>query len=143
MNYQISGLLAIIAGVIAIITGWVGDTILFAVVFAIVANLAPASAVVLGWVLVIFDFLAALGGVLLISGGIFILAYKISIGKFIISLGVGTSLIGIIASIVFAVIGGVAITHLLGLIAVLISLWGIVFILSFITLIVPINEETE
>jgi len=71
------------------------------------------------------------------------LAYKISIGKFIVSLGVGTSLIGLIASMVFASIGGVAISHLLGLIAILFSLKGIVLILSFISLIIPISEEKE
>jgi hypothetical protein len=53
VNYQISGLLAIIAGVLAIISGWIGSTGFFAVVFELIAILIPALAVILYWVLLL------------------------------------------------------------------------------------------
>ncbi|MFX1519920.1 MAG: hypothetical protein ACFFCD_08360 [Promethearchaeota archaeon] len=132
MKSNVPGFLAIIAGVIAIIAGAVGSAGFYGVIFAVAADLAPASAVILGWVLAILDFLASLGGITVIIGGIFILAYKIGLGKFLIGIGIGMSLIGIIISIAIAAIGGAAIVAILGLVAVIITLKGIAIVLSII-----------
>ena len=132
MKSNVPGFLAIIAGAIGVIAGIVGSAGFYATVFAIAADLAPASAVVLGWVLSILDFLASLGGITVFIGGIFILAYKLGLGKFLIGLGIGMSLIGIIVSIVIAAIGGAAIAAILGLVAVIITLKGIAIVFSII-----------
>jgi hypothetical protein len=129
---NVPGFLAIIAGIIAIIAGVVGSVGFYATVFAIASDLAPASAVVLGWVLTILDFLASLGGITVIIGGVLILAYKLGLGKFLIGLGIGMSLIGIIVSIVIAAIGGAAIAAILGLVAVIITLKGVAIVLAII-----------
>jgi hypothetical protein len=132
MKSNVPGFLAIIAGAIALITGLVGGVGFYAAVFAVAADLAPASWLILGWVLVILDFLASLGGITVIVGGLFILAYKIGLGKFLIGLGVGMSLIGIIVTIVISAIGGAAIAAIIGLVAVIITLKGIAIVLAII-----------
>ena len=132
MKSNVPGFLAIIAGIIAVITGIVGNVGFYAAVFAVAAELAPASAVVLGWVLVILDFLASLGGITVIIGGVLILAYKLGLGKFLIGLGIGMSLIGIIITIVITAVGGAVIGAILGLVAVIITLKGIAIVLSII-----------
>ena len=132
MKSNVPGFLAIIAGVIGVIAGIVGSAGFYATVFAIAAELAPASAVVLGWVLAILDFLASLGGITVIIGGVLILAYKLGLGKFLIGLGIGMSLIGIIVSIIIAAVGGAAIAAILGLVAVIITLKGVSIVLSII-----------
>jgi hypothetical protein len=129
---NVPGFLAIIAGVIAIISGLVGSAGFYAAVFAVAADLAPASAVVLGWVLLVLDFLASLGGITVIIGGLFILAYKIGLGKWLIGIGVGMSLVGIIITIVIAAVGGAAIAAILGLVAVIITLKGLAIVLAII-----------
>lgn len=132
MKSNVPGFLAIIAGVIALITGLVGSAGFYAAVFAVAADLAPASWLILGWVLVILDFLASLGGITVIIGGVLILAYKLGLGKFLIGLGIGMSLIGIIITIVIAAVGGAAIAAIIYLIAVIITLKGIAIVLAII-----------
>lgn len=132
MKSNVPGFLAIIAGVIALITGLVGSAGFYAAVFAVAADLAPASWLILGWVLVILDFLASLGGITVIIGGVLILAYKLGLGKFLIGLGIGMSLIGIIITIVIAAVGGAVIGAIIYLIAVIITLKGIAIVLAII-----------
>jgi len=132
MKSNVPGFLAIIAGVIALITGLVGSAGFYAAVFAVAAELAPASWLILGWVLVILDFLASLGGITVIIGGVLILAYKLGLGKFLIGLGIGMSLIGIIITIVIAAVGGAAIGAIIYLVAVIITLKGIAIVLAII-----------
>jgi len=141
LNYKIPGFLAIIAGILAIISHWTSSVDFFAYMFAVIAVIVPQTAVALGWVIVVLDFLAAFGGIILIIGGILILASKGFWGKLLIGFVIGTTLLGIILSILFAAIGGVLIAGLVSLVYILVTLNGVVFILSIVALVIPISKD--
>jgi hypothetical protein len=141
LNYKIPGSLAVIAGILAIISQWTSSTSLFEFLFRLISVFTPRIALLLGWVLVVLDFLAAFGGIFLIIGGILIFANKGFWGKLLIGFVIGNTLIGFILSILVAAIGGVLIDALVALLYIFVTLNGVVFILSVVALFIPITKE--
>jgi hypothetical protein len=94
-------IIAIVAGILLFVAGMSGvttwETIKTFVATHIIDNIAVQI------VFAILIFIASLGGISVIIGGLLIGKNKVGVGKFIISLGAGTGLIGLIVSIVLAV----------------------------------------
>ena len=68
---------AIIAGVIAILADITGSIGLYGPLLTFATDYAPAEyASLLGWLLLILTFLAALGGAIVILGGLVILCHE-------------------------------------------------------------------
>jgi hypothetical protein len=133
----VPGFLAIIAGVIAFITEITGNVALYELIFQTATAYLPPetpaqTAAAFGWALLILGFLAGLGGITVVAGGVLILVYRLGLGKFLIGLGIGMSLFGIIVKIITAAIGGVVMAHVIGLIAVILTLQGVAIVLSII-----------
>ena len=94
-------IIAIVAGILLLVAGMSGVAAWEAIkTFAttyIINNIAVQI------VFVILIFIASLGGISVIIGGLLIGKNKVRTGKFTISLGVGMGLIGLMVSIVVAV----------------------------------------
>lgn len=95
-------IIAIVAGILLLVAGMSGAAAWEAIkTFAttyIIDNIAVQI------VFVILIFIASLGGISVIIGGLLIGKNKVRTGKFTISLGVGMGLIGLMVSIVVAVV---------------------------------------
>jgi hypothetical protein len=133
---------AIIAGVIALLADIAGSIGLYDPLLTLASGYAPAEyASVLGWLLIILTFLAALGGAIVILGGLLIFANRFMIGRFCIGMGIGFEAISAIFDVVLLAIGGAYLTALVGFVVLLTTLTGIAFILAIIALVVPISKE--
>ena len=98
---RIAMIIAIAAGILLVVAGLSGaakwETIKTFVTTHIIDNIAVQI------VFAILIFIASLGGISVIIGGMLIGKNRVRTGKFTISLGVGMGLIGLIVSIVVAV----------------------------------------
>lgn len=127
------GIIAIIAGMIAIITDINGSTRLFKIIFDVVAQFVPSPMVtVFGWVLFVLQLLAGLGGITVILGGLGFFANRLTLGRFFIGIGIGLGLIGLLFSILIAVFGGSPITTIYRFLLGLATLRGLSIILSIV-----------
>ncbi|MFX1519919.1 MAG: hypothetical protein ACFFCD_08355 [Promethearchaeota archaeon] len=137
-----AGLLAIIAGILALITNFSGGLVgfgFYVIIFQIAAiilfavfNGPPPSSIVLLFVgvFLILYFLAAAGGLTVIVGGLLIWLFEhLFLGRWLIGLGIGVGLISLIWFLIMAAIGGVL---LIAVILILFTLRGIAIILSII-----------
>lgn len=95
-------IIAIVAGTLLLVAGMSGvaawEAIKTFVTTCIIDNIAVQI------VFAILIFIASLGGISVIIGGLLIGKNKVRTGKFTISLGVGMGLIGLMVSIVVAVV---------------------------------------
>ena len=98
---RIAMIIAIAAGILLVVAGLSGaakwETIKTFVTTHIIDNIAVQI------VFAILIFIASLGGISVIIGGMLIGKNRVRTGKFTISLGAGMGLIGLIVSIVVAV----------------------------------------
>lgn len=121
-------IIAIAAGILLFVAGVSGvaawETIKTFVTAYIIDNIAVQI------VFVILIFIASLGGISVIIGGLLIGKNKVRTGKFTISLGAGIGLIGLIVSIVMAVVANSLI------IGEFMSVGGIGLILSIVARVV-------
>jgi hypothetical protein len=135
---------AIIAGVIALLAGLTGSIGLYGPLLTFAIDYAPAEyASLLGWLLLILTFLAALGGAIVILGGLLILAHRFMIGRFCIGMGIGFEALSAIYNVVVIAFGGAFLTALVEFVVLLTTLIGIAFILAIIALLVPITKEKK
>ena len=99
--------LCILGGILMILSSIIGSVSFFALVFGIASDLlCSEAAFILSIVLIIFAFIAGLGGVAVILGVILVVRDKIGLGKFIIGLGAGMGLIGFIIFIITSIMAG-------------------------------------
>ena len=99
--------LCILGGILMIISSIIGSVSFFALVFGLASDLLGSEAAfILSIVLIIFAFIAGLGGVAVILGVILVVRDKIGLGKFIIGLGAGMGLIGFIIFIITSIMAG-------------------------------------
>lgn len=99
--------LCILGGILMILSSVFGSVSFFALIFGIASDLLGSEvAFVLSIVLIIFAFIAGLGGVAVILGVILVVRDKIGLGKFIIGLGAGMGLIGFIIFIITSIVAG-------------------------------------
>lgn len=121
-------IIAIVAGILLLIAGMSGaaawETIKTFVTTYIIDNIAVQI------VFAILIFIASLGGISVVIGGLLIGKNKVRTGKFTISLGVGMGLIGLMVSIVVAVMENSLI------IGEFVSVGGIGLILSIVARVV-------
>lgn len=94
-------IIAIVAGILLLIAGMSGAAAWEAIKTFVTTYIIDNIAVQI--VFAILIFIASLGGISVIIGGLLIGKNKVRTGKFTISLGVGMGLIGLIVSIVMAV----------------------------------------
>jgi hypothetical protein len=133
---------ATIAGVIALLADITGSIGLYGPLLTLATDYAPAEYVsLLGWLLLILTFLAALGGVIVILGGFVILVNRFMIGRFCIGMGIGFEALSAIYEVALFALGGAFLTALVGFVVLLTTLTGIAFILAIIALVVPISKE--
>ncbi|UCF11952.1 MAG: hypothetical protein JSW06_07895 [Thermoplasmatales archaeon] len=96
--------LAIVAGILLLIAGVSGlatwETIKDFVTTHVIDN------TIVQIVFAILIFIASLGGIAVIIGGLLIGKNKVRTGKFVIALGAGIGLIGLIVSLVIALVEG-------------------------------------
>ena len=96
--------LAIVAGILLLIAGVSGlatwETIKNFVTTHVIDN------TIVQIVFAILIFIASLGGIAVIIGGLLIGKNKVRTGKFVIALGAGLGLIGLIVSLVIAIVEG-------------------------------------
>ena len=94
-------IIAIIAGILLLISGISGLATWEAIKNFVTTNIIDNYIVQI--VFVVLIFIASLGGLSVIIGGLFIGKDKIGSGKLLISLGAGLGLIGLIISVVVAI----------------------------------------
>lgn len=94
-------IIAIVAGILLLVAGMSGVAAWEAIKTFVTTYIIDNIAVQI--VFAILIFIASLGGISVIIGGLLIGKNKVRTGKFTISLGVGMGLIGLIVSIVMAV----------------------------------------
>lgn len=114
MKYKTSVILAIISGILFIISGTVGGPGIWGILINILKDIFPENiAIFLNIILQILNFLGFLGGFTIIAGGILIGIDHKRTGKIIISLGSGSGLIGfIIKHILLAISGSLTLGYL-------------------------------
>ncbi len=95
-------IIAIVAGILLVVAGVSGVAAWEAIKTFVTTYVIDNIAVQI--VFVILIFIASLGGISVIIGGLLIGKNKVRTGKFTISLGAGMGLIGLIVSIVMAVV---------------------------------------
>jgi len=95
-------IIAIVAGTLLFVAGVSGVAAWEAIKTFVTTYIIDNIAVQI--VFVILIFIASLGGISVIIGGLLIGKNKVRTGKFTISLGAGMGLIGLIVSIVMAVV---------------------------------------
>ena len=95
-------IIAIVAGTLLLVAGMSGAAAWEAIKTFVTTYIIDNIAVQI--VFVILIFIASLGGISVIIGGLLIGKNKVRTGKFTISLGVGMGLIGLMVSIVVAVV---------------------------------------
>ena len=97
-------IIAIIAGVLLLISGISGLATWEAIKEFVTINIADNAVIQI--VFAILIFIASLGGISVIVGGILIGKDNVGTGKFLITLGAGLGIIGLIVSIYYAYIEG-------------------------------------
>jgi len=90
-------ILAVIGGVLLLVSGTSGVAAMEAVKDFVTDNVADNSAIQIAFVILIF--LASLGGIGVIIGGVLTGRGKVGIGRFLIGVGSGLGLIGLIIAI--------------------------------------------
>ena len=128
-----SMVVAIIAGVLLLIAGLSGAAAWESIKTFVSNNVADNSAIQM--VFAILIFIASFGGLVIILGGLLIWKNKVGVGKFLIALGAGFGLIGLIISIVVAVI---EIDYLIG---GFLTIGGIGLLLSIVARAAAKNDE--
>ncbi len=142
VNKKVHCILAVVAGIIALLAGLTGSIGLYAPLITLATDYAPAEYTsILGLILLILTIFAALGGAIVILGGLIILVNRFFIGRFCIGMGIGFEAMSAIFEVVLVAIGGSFITALVGFVVLLTTLTGIAFIFSIIALVVPISKE--
>ena len=96
--------LAIVAGILLLIAGVSGLAIWETIKDFVTTHVIDNTIVQI--VFAILIFIASLGGIAVIIGGLLIGKNKVGTGKFVIALGVGLGLIGLIISLVIAIVEG-------------------------------------
>lgn len=96
-----SMVIAIIAGVLLLISGLSGAAAWETIKTFVSNNVTDNSAIQI--VFAVLIFIASLGGIVVILGGLLIWKNKVGFGKLLIALGAGIGLIGLIVSIIVAV----------------------------------------
>lgn len=99
---RIAMVIAIVAGILLVAAGVSGVAKWEAIKMFVTTHILDDIAVQIFFAMLIF--IASLGGISVIIGGILIGKNRVRTGKFTISLGAGIGLIGLIVSIVMAVI---------------------------------------
>ena len=94
-------IIAIVAGILLFVAGVSGAAAWEAIKTFVTTYIIDNIAVLI--VFAILIFIASLGGISVVIGGLLIGKNKVRTGKFTISLGVGMGLIGLMVSIVVAV----------------------------------------
>jgi hypothetical protein len=94
-------IIAFIAGILLLISGVSGVATWEAIKSFVIDNISDHS--ILQFIFAILIFIASLGGISVIIGGILIGKEKIRSGKLFISLGAGLGIIGLIVSIIVAI----------------------------------------
>jgi hypothetical protein len=142
VNKKVHCILAVIAGIIALLAGLTGSIGLYGPLLTLATDYAPAEyASILGLLLLVLSIFAALGGAIVILGGLLFLANRFFIGRFCIGMGIGFEAISAIFEVVIIAIGGAFLTALVGFVVLLTTLTGIAFIFSIVALVVPISKE--
>jgi hypothetical protein len=142
VNKKVHCILAVIAGIIALLAGLTGSIGLYDPLLTRATDYAPAEyASILGLLVLFLNIFAALGGVIVVLGGLIILANRFFIGRFCIGMGIGFEAMSAIFEIVIIAIGGAFLTALIGFVVLLTTLTGIAFIFSIVALVVPISKE--
>jgi hypothetical protein len=140
MKSNVPGIIAIIAGILAILatpdfTGFGLYIFIFqavAVLLFIIFNGPPPFIIVILWFIafLILFILAAAGGFTVILAGILILGFeKLRLGRFLIGIGIGAGLISLIFFLIVATIVGVLV---IAVFLLLFTLRGLAIILSII-----------
>lgn len=102
-NNKVAGI-AIVAGILLLIAGVSGLATWETIKEFVTENIVDNGLVQILFAILIF--IASLGGISVIIGGLLIWKDKIGTAKFMISLGAGLGLIGLIFSVIVAVIEG-------------------------------------
>jgi len=116
-------LIAIIAGILLLISGISGLATWEAIQEFVTNNIVDNAVIQI--VFAILIFIASLGGIAVIIGGLLIGKDQVGTGKFLITLGAGLGIIGLIVSIYYAYMEGT------------LDIWGF-FSIGFIGLILSI-----
>lgn len=104
---RVSLLLAVVAGVLLIISGSSGGTGVWgAVLQLIIDEIGGVVGAVAGGVLTVLAVLASLGGVTVIVGGFCIYFSRITTGRLLNSIGASMGIIGLLIAFISAVAGG-------------------------------------
>ncbi|NIN53340.1 MAG: hypothetical protein GTN80_09240 [Nitrososphaeria archaeon] len=111
MRSKAAAVLAIISGILLIISGSVGSVGIIGIAIQyLIKYLSGPLANLLSVVLQLFKFIAYLGGISVIGGGILIYKGRKGLGKFVIRLGAGMGTIGFIIVVGSALLHGWAYT---------------------------------
>jgi hypothetical protein len=102
-NYKAS-VIAILAGIFLLISGMNGLATMQAIKDFVTEHIFDNEIIQL--VFVILILIASLGGIAVIAGGILIAKNRLITGRLIIAIGVGLGLIGLIFSIILAIMEG-------------------------------------
>ncbi len=141
MKSNVPGIIAIIAGILAILatpdfTGFGLYVFIFqavALLLVVIFSPSPPPLIIVILLFIVFLILfifAAAGGFTVILGGILILGYeKFGLGRFLIGIGIGAGLISLIFFLIVAMIFGVLVILV---VLLLFTLRGLAIILSII-----------
>lgn len=89
-----AGTMAIIAGVLVLLTGGAGSTLLFEELGDLIEDRWPDAGEVVAWTLKVLSFLAALGGLAIIIGGVLMILGMDRVGRLITWLAAFMALVG-------------------------------------------------
>lgn len=126
MRNKVPFILCIIGGVLMLYAGVVGSVGIWEEILNYATIIAPGSAEIVAWILVILANIASLGGVAVFIGGFLLTTDRVGTGKFIIGIAAGLGIFGFIMLIynMYMAMGLAAFTELLNILATSASILG-------------------
>jgi len=126
LRNKVPFILCIIGGVLMLYAGVVGSVGIWEEILNYATIIAPGSAEIVAWILVILANIASLGGVAVFIGGFLLTTDRVGTGKFIIGIAAGLGIFGFIMLIynMYMAMGLAAFTELLNILATSASILG-------------------
>lgn len=141
VDKKIHCVLAVVAGIIALLAGLTGDISMYEMFITLATGYTPEGvSQALNLFLLVISIIASFAGIAVILGGLIILANRFFIGRLFIGIGLGFEAWNMVFQIVMIAIGDI-LAGVISFVVLLTTLTGIAFILAIITLVVPISKE--
>ncbi|MFX1519921.1 MAG: hypothetical protein ACFFCD_08365 [Promethearchaeota archaeon] len=141
VNKKVHCILAVVAGIIAILAGLTGNITMYEILITLATDYTPSRiSQALSLFLLVISTIASFAGFAVILGGLVILANRFFIGRLFIGIGLGFEAWNIVFQIVIIAVGDI-IAGVISFVVLLTTLTGIAFILALVTLVVPISKE--